>query len=632
MKKRVLLFASTYVLFTACFMLGKPLFMLRYHALFADVGAGSWWRVVLHGLPLDLSLAGYFTLIPTLLLIATCWTGRSWPRKAGRVYFAVAGALMAAVCVVDLGLYEYWGFRLDATPLFYFFSSPKDALAGASWALIVGGLAGMALLCLALYLLFSRTVLRRPLASLRAERGNGAAWRTTAALGVLGGLLFIPIRGGVTVSTMNVGQVYFSENMRLNHAAINPLFSLMESLSKQKDFGKQYRFMDAARADALFRTLQDPQALAAAQGVTRRTAPAENRTATDTAGILRVERPNVVIVILESFSAKLMGSLGGRRDVAVNLDRIAADGLLFTHFYANSFRTDRGLVSILSGFPAQPTTSLMKYPHKTQSLPSICQSLRRVDYDATYYYGGDADFTNMRSYLTSSGYGRLVSDHDFPVGERLSKWGVHDHLVLQRALADIRAYRSAAPTLRVVQTSSSHEPFEVPYSRLSNPRLNAFAYTDSCVGRFVDALRRDAAWDKTLVVLVADHQGAWPEHMDNLSPERYEIPLILTGGALRRKGRVGTYGSQADIAATLLGAMHLPHGDFRFSKDLFNPESPHFAFFTCPDALGMVTAENCVVYDKEAGRTVVDSGRAKGRNLPLAQAYLQKIYDDIAAR
>lgn len=632
MKKRVLLFAATYVLFTVCFVLGKPLFMLRYHSLFAGIGWGAWWRVMLHGLPLDFSLAGYFTLIPALLLISTCWTGRSWPRRAAKVFFAVAAALMSVVCVVDLGLYEYWGFRLDATPLFYFFSSPKDALASAPWTLIVGGLAGMGVLGVALYLLFSRTLLRRRLTNQREKRGKGAAWRTTAMLTVLAGLLFIPIRGGVTVSTMNVGQVYFSENMRLNHAAINPLFSLMESLSKQKDFGQQYRFMDASRADALFRTLQDPEARAVAQGATNRTAPTGGEMAADTANLLRVERPNVVIVILESFSAKLMGSLGGRKDVAVNLDRLAAEGLLFTHFYANSFRTDRGLVSILSGYPAQPTTSLMKYPHKTQSIPSICQSLRRVGYDATYYYGGDADFTNMRSYLTSSGYGRLVSDHDFPVGERLSKWGVHDHLVLQRALADIREYRSAAPTLRVVQTSSSHEPFDVPYKRLSNPRLNAFAYTDSCVGRFVDALRAGADWDKTLVVLVADHQGAWPEHMDNLSPERYEIPLILTGGALRRKGQVATYGSQADIAATLLGAMHLPHGDFKFSKDLFNAESPHFAFFTCPDALGMVTTENCVVYDNEAGRTVVDSGRAPGQNLPFAQAYLQKIYDDIAAR
>lgn len=446
---------------------------------------------------------------------------------------------------------------------------------------------------------------------------------------LLTGLLFIPIRGGFTVSTMNTGKVYFSSNQRLNHAAINPAFSLMESLSKQKDFGSQYRFMEAAQADELMKTLVDPMVLDSTAVI-----PDTLRTA-----LFKTERPNVVFVILESFSSRLMTSLGGEPDIAVHMDSLAKEGVLFTNFYANSFRTDRGLVAVLSGFPAQPTTSIMKYPRKTQHLPAIAGSLRDAGYQTKYYYGGDADFTNMRSYLISSGFEGIVSDEDFSVSERLSKWGAHDHLVFNRLLEDIKAgpadsaaAKSAHPFFKVLQTSSSHEPFEVPYRRLANDRLNAFAYTDSCVGDFVKRFRELPQWENTVMVLVPDHVGAYPEYLDNLSIERYQIPLLLIGGAIAEPRRIDVYASQHDIAATLLAQLSLPHQEFTFSKDILNPASPHFAFFTVPDAFGMVTPDNQLMFNCEANATAVDEGTAKGKNLLPGEAYLQKLYDDIAKR
>jgi phosphoglycerol transferase MdoB-like AlkP superfamily enzyme len=323
-----------------------------------------------------------------------------------------------------------------------------------------------------------------------------------------------------------------------------------------------------------------------------------------------------------------MASLGGEKDVAVNLDKLGQEGVLFTHFYANSFRTDRGLVSILSGFPAQPTTSLMKYPRKTAHLPSIASELRKAGYGTKYYYGGDADFTNMRSYLVSQGFNDIVSDVDFPVSDRLSKWGVPDHLVFARLLEDLHGKSSNKPMLRVVQTSSSHEPFDVPYQRLSDERLNAFAYTDDCVGRFVDSLRHTANWSKSLVIIVPDHLGCYPRDISNLVPERYEIPLIMVGGAIAEPRRVEVIGSQHDLAATLLAQLGVDHSQFKFSKNILDETSPHFAFFTVPDAFGFVTTENRIIFDNKAQRVVWDDG-GKNVNLEKGKAYLQKLYDQI---
>ena len=188
------------------------------------------------------------------------------------------------------------------------------------------------------------------------------------------------------------------------------------------------------------------------------------------------------------------------------------------------------------------------------------------------------------------------------------------------------------PHFRVLQTSSSHEPFEVPFHKLDNPRLNAFAYTDHCLGEFISEFQKLPQWKNTVLVIVPDHLGAYPENIDNLTVERYQIPLLITGGAIRQPMEVETIGTQHDIAATLLAQMELPHSDFLFSKDMFNQSAPHFAFFTVPDAMGMVSEDNCWIYDNKSGRVVVDEGTILGKNAKSAKAYLQKLYDDIASK
>lgn len=614
----------------------KPLFMAYHHTLYADVSWTEWLRVVWHGMPIDRSLAAYFTVIPGLLLILSVWSSAQWLHKLWRGYHLLISILIALIFTVDLALYSYWGFRLDATPLFYFFSSPKDAVASVSVWMVVGGIVACMALTAGCYLLQRHLLCsEKQLAKLHLPFNR---LRVSFALLLLTGLLFIPIRGGFTVSTMNTGRAYFSANNRLNHAAINPAFSLMESLAKQNNFAQQYRFMEEAEANRLFQQLADP----AVTGIAP--VPTDSCTLADSLrALFRTEQPDIYLVIMESFSSHLMQTLGGEAGVAVNLDKLADEGVLFTNFYANSFRTDRGLVAILSGYPAQPTTSLMKYPRKTQSLPSIANSLQQAGYATHYYYGGDADFTNMRSFLVSGGFETIVADQDFPLTDRLSKWGVHDHLLFRRVADDLKqrvaAQQAAAepstqeqPQFTVIQTSSSHEPFEVPYERLENPRLNAFAYTDSCIGGFVDELRKTPLWERSVVILVPDHLGCYPTPIDNFTVERYQIPLLLVGGAIQAPRRIGVYGSQHDLAATLLAQLGLDHSAFRFSKDLLNPRSPHFAFFTMPDGLGMITSDNRLIYNCQSSRTVIDEGNTPGLNLPLGQAYLQKLYDDIAQR
>jgi len=611
MKDRLILFFKTYFLFVLIFIIMKPLFMLYHHALYHTVSFVDYLQVICHGFTMDLSVAGYLTVIPAIILIISSFSNRPFIKKIFIGYFVIISLLLSFIYVVDMVLYSFWGFRLDNTPIYYFMTSPKDAIASVSFWYSLSGFVCLALVAFLLYLLFYYVLIKRRIPMKIPFHNYAAAF----ILFILTLALFIPIRGGFTTSTMNTGRVYYSSNQQLNHAAINPCFSFLNSFVHEMDTRGQYRFFKEEEANRLFAQMID----------TSDGGP-------DVTQVLSSRRPNVIVVILESFSCKLMQTMGGVPNVAVNMDKFGQEGILFTNFMANSFRTDRGVAAILAAYPAQPTTSIMKYPRKTEQLPMFPKVMKTAGYDLKYYYGGDADFTNMRSFLVNAGFVNIVSDKDFPLSERLSKWGAPDGPVFNRAYADIKN-NPKQPFLKIVQTSSSHEPYDVPnFYRLKDKRLNAFAYADSCLGAFVNKLRTLPAWKNTLIVLVPDHLGVYPPDIDNYSFERYHIPLIMLGGAIRQPMTVPVYGSQIDIAATLLSQLGLSHKVFTFSKDLFNPKSPHFGYSTFPNACCMVTPDDSVFFNCESNKVLSDKGKKRSKNLPYAKAYLQKLFDDLSKR
>ena len=188
------------------------------------------------------------------------------------------------------------------------------------------------------------------------------------------------------------------------------------------------------------------------------------------------------------------------------------------------------------------------------------------------------------------------------------------------------------PRFRIVQTSSSHEPFDVPdYNVYDNPKINAFSYTDDCLGEFVDSLKHSGKWDDILMIIVADHYAAYPEHDSLDELQRHTIPLVFTGGALALKGKNDRYASQIDIAATLLHQLGVPHDEFQFSKNMLNPASPEFAFFTGVSVGAMITEDNKYVFNCDNNTTIMDTGSAPGKNSVAARAYLQTLYDALEA-
>ena len=597
-------FLSTFLLWIVVGVITKVLFCLIY---LGEYGIADWMKVMWHGVRLDVSIAGYLTMIVGLLLIVRIW----WRGKGMKWIWHVWSGIAALVCslgyVSNLVLYGYWRFPLDNTPLLYIKTSPADAMASMTTAQMV--LVPIVIIAVAALLFLPQWWIWRSLEKQTTTRRESLGKRisTTIVLLVLTALLIIPIRGGVDTGTNHTGSVYFSTDILLNHAAVNPIFSFVEAVNHQEDIATRYRFMDDKEAERIFLNM--------AHASLRPDAEKHDY--------------NVVLICMEGFSKYIMSEAGHVKGVTPSLDRYSKEGLYFSRFYANSFRTDRALVAVLSGLPAQPTMSVMDMPRISTSLPSIAGSLGKNGYDTHFYYGGDANYSNMKSYLIGTGYQHVTHQFDFEKKLQTGKWGVADGPVYDRMLADIKTFEKSKRFFKTMMTGSSHEPFDVPdYHKLKQPALNAFSYADYHLGRFIEGLKKLPQWNNTLVVIVPDHLGCWPEKIDNYKLWRYEIPLIMLGGMISEPRKVETIGSQIDMSATILAILGLPHDEFTYSKDLLDEDAPHFAFFTFPDAMGLIDSTGYAIIDNTQ-KTVAASSADKSvdERTKKSKAYLQKLYD-----
>ena len=604
MKQRISYLIKLFLAFLLFFVLQKIVFVYLNEPL----PAGDLFQVIVHGLGLDASTTGYLLIFPFLVVWLSIWMRRMKTKAVLRPYFILIAILLSLICVADTSLYTFWKFKLDAT-IFNYMDAPKQAMASVSTGYVV-----MRLLWITVFsVLLSWTCTRLTPKTFPVLPINLKMLLHNFTYVLLGGLIFLAIRGGIGRSTMNIGNAYFSENTYMNHAAVNPAFSLMYSWNKSENFAEKYNYLDEHKRAACYAPLYP----ASTEDCTRQ--------------LLRATRPNILIIILEGFGGEYIEELGGAKNVSPNISRLIREGIFFDNVYANSFRTDRGLVSTLSGHISYPTTSIMKLPAKSRNLPSVARSLAGEGYKTSFAYGGDLNFTNQASYMYATGWQELIWQKDLRFDAPASDWGYDDRLMCDW-FADrvIALSESREPFLAGLLTLSSHTPFDVPYAKFDDRVLNAMAFSDDCVGKMIDRLKASPAWENLLVVLVADHGYPYPRTLAYNEPLRHRIPMIWTGGAVARPRVVEDYASQIDIAATLLAQLGVPHDDFDYSKDIFAPTPPRkFAYYAFNDGFGVVDASGEAVWDATSGKAVRETNPEL---LDVGRTMLQTTYVDIGRR
>ena len=615
MKRKILIIIAIYITSLVLMALQKPLFLIWYAEQSAEATMAELVGVTLNGALLDSTMAGYIAAIPWLVLLAAVWIAIP-ERVMQRIlngYFATMAFLISLIVAVDMGLFRYWGFRIDST-IFPYLATPKEAAASVTWGDLIPAVILFVAYGAAMFFAW------RPISRLyRATKQNiKQRGLSTVVMLFMGGLVFLAIRGGVSPAPANVSKVYFSDNMFLNQAATNPVFSLLSSSMRSELKQSDYRYFEQEECDEIFSTLKQSKAISAPHSV------------------LNTSRPNIVLIVLEGFGRTTATTTAEGKAVTPQLDALRQSGVSFENMFANSYRTDRGTVAVMSGHPAHPVASIMKYPQKAHTLPAIASSLKAEGYATSFTYGGDANFTNTISYLYGTGVEHINDQHNLPLNAPLAQWGYADDVVCPHFAQEVLDLAATdKPFFATLLTLSSHEPFDVPYSKFENKILNAAAFTDECVGRMIDSWRNSPAWENMVVVLIADHSLAYPEDSQSGELQRQRIPMLWTGGAISEEYRghtIETYSSQSDLAVTLLKQLDVECSDFSFSRDILDEQIPHFGFWSFNNGFGIINAEGHLRFNATNNGIIESSGEGIDSLLLGGKAMTQAIHQDLLKR
>ena len=591
------------------FIVAKPLFMLcnlKGH----QVAIGDFWDVIAHGLTLDLSTALYFLILPFLITLVSLYWNNKVLTIILNVYNAIVALVLSLAFVADTSLYEFWQFKLDASCLQYL-ETPTEAMASVSMGYLA--LRFVIWMVVALLIFMAYRAIVRPLRTLSPLPLN----YKSAASGLFALLVFVPllvvgIRGGLGESVTNIGQVYYSQNQFLNHSAVNPVFNFMDSMDQTAGTIPEYPFMDEAERAQLMAGIYPTESV-------------------DIDTLLRTKTPNIVVILLESCGGIFTEDIGGRKEIMPNLNRLVHEGVYFSQFYVNSYRTDRGTLCTWSGYPSFPTSSVMKIPSKSRFMPGIAKSLHnQAGYQTSYIYGGDINFTNMRSYLVTIGFDQLTWMKDYSMEEqRSAKWGVRDDITFETLSEQIARFKPDEHYLIGYSTLSSHEPWDVPTQVLDDKISNAFNYLDKCIGNFIDKMKGTPQWDNLLVILLPDHGYSY-FGVGEENEMHDHVPMLWLGGVLKAPRRIEQLCNQTDLPATLLGQMGLPHDEFTFSRDVMSSNYTYpFAVHTYNNGITMKDSTGFAVYDLNANRIIVDKSTNSEALMRRGMAILQTAAEDI---
>jgi len=316
---------------------------------------------------------------------------------------------------------------------------------------------------------------------------------------------------------------------------------------------------------------------------------------------------NIVLVTVESLSAKYLGSFGDTRGLTPYLDELRKHSLIFTNFYATGTRTDRGLEAVTLSIPPTPGRSIVKRIGRETGYASLGKQLSARGYDSVFLYGGRGYFDNMNAFFSGNGY-RIVDQSSVPDEDISFKnaWGMADEDLYRQALKVADSdYQSGKPFFFHIMTTSNHRPYSYPDGRIDIPsgsgREGAVKYTDYTIGEFLKAAQQKPWFDDTLFVFLADH-CAGSAGLQDLPVANYHIPLFIYSPKHVAAREFSGVSSQIDVAPTLLGLLNMDYVSTFFGRDLLREsELPGRALIGNYQHLGLFDGENLAILSPGQG-------------------------------
>ena len=564
------------------FAFARIVFLLYYirflridDAGFLETAAGFY-----HALILDLATASYFMVVPFVILLIQSFWSPKFLNTINKTYTALMILVYSLITGGELGLYEEWKTKLNYKAIKYL-SHPTEIYESTS----AGTFFTLVIIVIILFL-FSFWIYRRYFYSNQVRVKRNIIFSLLFLL-LTPPLMLVSMRGGIQQIPVNQSESYYSDKNILNLAATNNAFNLYISLfENMKNFGKNpflYYDMDEA-TETVKKIYEIPK--------------------DTTIHILTTKRPNIVLLLLESWSADLIESLGGEPGITPEFRKLEQGGILFDNILSSGSRSEQGIASLFGGFPAHPISSITVQPDKFVHLPSIIHIFNKLGYSTSFTFGGQIIYGNIKGYIIYNKFQNIVEIYNFADSVPRGRLGVHDEFTLGRLFHDLNNEKE--PFFSALFTLSSHSPYDQPMEDVfdwggnENRYINSAYYCDRSLGEFFKKARTTPWYDSTLFILVSDHSHNsyrnWPYH----TGEYHRIVMLFYGNVIRKEFQ-GTKChkpcSQVDIPATILAQMDLPYDKFKWSRNLFNPYEPDFKYFGFDDGLIWIEPAGKFIYD-----------------------------------
>lgn len=574
-----------------------------------------------HALRLDMSMIGYFVLLPVVLALIYFLIRKKFPLAVADVLTCIFIVVYNMAAFGEACLYREWKSKLSMQALEHFIN-PSEVFKSASL--------GLTVLFFSLTIIFSWLYIRIYLRAVSFKKFISV--QPMPVLHLLTGTFFlllggaaiciISIRGGLQQIPIQSSDSFFCNTPIINDAAVNPGWNIAFSIMEYEMHNKEnpYKDFPQAEADRITRSLYT-----VAKDTTRH--------------FLTTDRPNIVFILLESWSANCVKSFGGD-NYAPFMDSLSRQGILFSKLYPAGYVSDQGIAAVLSGYPGISRIAVINQNSKSVPLPCINQDLKKQGYQSGFVFGGDLNYGNIRSYIFNKKFDVVREDRDFESGIPRGKLGIQDGDMATQYVQLLNAAK--APFVYAWFTLSSHMPYDFPGEKkqlenVENEYTNSVMYSDASLRKFFAEAKKQPWYANTLFVLVADHSHASHKNHSVYDAEYHRIPLVFFGDVIQpefRGKKMENVYSQLDITYSLLKQMNLQaeSKQYVWSKDMFNPYTRPFAFYCSFSGSGFITNEGFVGYQHQVKELIFNTVEA---NKPLSdslvmsgKAFQQSVYED----
>ena len=554
-------------LFSGAVLLLMLLSLLRLVLLLFNrelIGQTSWLELLAafgNGLRFDARLTAWVCLPLTLVLIVpSLMRRRVWQRW----WLGSCASLLILLGVIEPVFYREFHQRLNALVFQYLGEDPATVLSMLWYGFPVLRLLFACLLSSVIVFMLLGWLDRR---ARSAFSRPASLFHHALLLLVCLALSTLAVRGTLRQGPpLRWGDAFTTRSPFANHLGLNGALSLFDAAKNRYSENRKKIWRSSMPPGEAVRITRElllgpyDKLTDSASAVVRRDFSPSPQT--------RLPVRNVVVILLESFAGRFVGALGSDARITPNFDRLAKEGLLFRHFFANGTHTHQGMFASMACFPNLPGFEyLMQTPEGGHQFSGLAQLLSARNYADLYVYNGDFAWDNQRGFFSNQGMTRFIGRNDFidPVVDDPT-WGVSDQDMFARAADELQKLPPEKPFYALLQTLSNHTPYALPkplpvepvsgYGSLDE-HLTAMRYADWALGQFFERARQSPYFQDTLFVVVGDHGFGAREQLTEMDLYRFHVPLLLIAPGIRQTFGASreTVGSQVDIVPTIMGRL-----------------------------------------------------------------------------